>query len=132
MEVLQVLESFETAAEFLGRDPKVLPGVEGLTEAEAKDTIGNFKLGILSQASWKAVEEKLDWDNYDQRKWSAWWDMRKQVSSGVGLSFRDCGYDHASSAVGARRVFPTRDILEFVTEKHFQLFVDTMVIPEEN
>ena len=129
MEVLEILESFESAAKFLGRDPELLPIVTGLPESDAKNIVSGFKLDVLSEAAWKASKEEIDWDNWDQSKYYPWWDMRKKVGSGVGLRFDDCVCAGEYSVVGSRRVFPSRKIAEFMAEKHFQLYVDVLVIP---
>lgn len=126
---MENLTTFEEAAASLNIDPTVLPIVTGLPENQGKAIIAAYKLFIISQASWKG--KKIDWNNYEQRKYFPWFDMEtypSQVGSGSGFSYDGCDCGSAGSAVGSRLVFPTSEIAKFVGKTHLELYRDLMVI----
>jgi hypothetical protein len=124
------LETFEAACEVVGIDSKNVPNVENLPIGHAKAIISTYMLFVLSEASWKQKNEKIDWNNYDQRKYYPWFDMEKYSGSASGFSYGGYGCDYSSTYVGSRLVFPDRETAEYVAKTHLQLYKDLMVIEE--
>ncbi|WP_017258426.1 hypothetical protein [Pedobacter arcticus] len=127
------LETFESAAKSVGIDPAILPVVTGLPEAHGKAIIAGYKLFVISQASWEG--KKIDWNDYDQRKYFPWFDMEtyekdkaEQVGSGVGFSYDVYDFDRSVTGVGSRLVFPTSEIAKYVGKTHLSIYRDLMVI----
>lgn len=123
---MEHLQTFETAANYLGIDSKKLPLIEGLEEGDAKAIVSTYKLFIISKAAWKAEGKKIDWNDDDQCKYYPWFDM--EDSSGSGFSYIHYGCDYSLSFVGSRLVFPSSKIARYVGETHLELFRDLMVI----
>ena len=119
------LETFQASAEFLGKDPLALPGVELLPEAEGKAVIAFYKLSVISEASWKKEKKKIDWTNSRQYKYYGWFDFSSGSAS--GFSYGDYACDLSFSGVGSRLVFPSRDIARYVGETHLELYKDLML-----
>ena len=120
------LESFEAAAESLGKDPKVLPGVEGLEPALGKATVAAYKLFVISQAAWAKAGKKIDWKDSDQYKYYPWFRM----GSAAGFSCRGFSCGRSYSGVGSRLVFPDSKTAKYVGEQHLELYRDMMVIED--
>ncbi|MDQ1150179.1 hypothetical protein QE382_002163 [Sphingobacterium zeae] len=125
------LATFEAAAKTIGLDPTQLPIVSHLPESMQKAPVALFKLSVISAAAWLKEGVKIDWNNRSQGKYFAWWKMRSEdnsVGSASGFSFGDSYFDHSTSFVGSRLVFPTRKALEYVAKKHYALYRDIYVI----
>lgn len=124
------LETFETACEVVGIDSKNVPNIENLPIGHAKAIISTYKLFVLSEAAWKEKNEKIDWNNFDQRKYYPWFDMESSSGSASGFSFYVCYFDRSASTVGSRLVFPDHETAEYVAKTHLHLYKDLMVIEE--
>lgn len=124
------LETFEAACEVVGIDSKNVPNVENLLIGHAKALVSTYMLFVLSEASWKHKGEKIDWNNYDQRKYYPWFDLEKYSGSASGFSCYVFDCAHSFSAVGSRLVFPDRETAEYVGKTHLHLYKDLMVIEE--
>ncbi|WP_343322304.1 hypothetical protein [Sphingobacterium multivorum] len=125
------LATFEAAAKTIGLDPAQLPIVSHLPEQMQKAPVALFKLSVISAAAWQKEGVQINWNDWSQKKYFAWWDMRSKdesVGSASGFSFNDYGYDRSYSDVGSRLVFPTRKALEYVAETHYDLYRDIYVI----
>ncbi|MBA4852040.1 hypothetical protein [Emticicia sp. BO119] len=125
---MEHLKTFEAAAISLGKDPNILPQVEGIDEGHAKALTAVYKLFIISEAAWKAEDKKIDWNDFGQYKYYPWFDMENSSGSPSGFSFNVFGYDFAYSSVGSRLVFPSREIARYVGQTHLELYKDLMVI----
>ena len=120
------LETFEAAAEFLGKDTfSVLSVLGALHEPEGKPLIALYKLSILSEASWKHEGIELNWKNRNQEKYYGWFDFSSGSAS--GFSYDDFGYVISFSLVGSRLVFPTWQIAKYVGTTHLDLYRDLML-----
>jgi hypothetical protein len=124
------LESFEAACEVVGIDSKNVPNITNLPIGHAKALVSTYMLFVLSEASWKHKGEKIDWNNYDQRKYYPWFDLEKYSGSASGFSYLVYNYDCSASAVSSRLVFPDRETAEYVGKMHLHLYKDLMVIEE--
>ena len=119
------LETFEAAAELIGRDPQALPNVDLLPEAEGKAVVAFYKLSIISAASWKREKKSIDWTNDRQYKYYGWFDLSS--GSGSGFSCNDYDYVNSHSCVGSRLVFPSSEIARYVGTTHEDLYRDLML-----
>ena len=125
------LATFEAAAKTIGLDPAQLPIVSHLPEQMQKAPVALFKLSVISAAAWQKEGIKIDWNDWSQKKYFAWWEMHSKgesVGSASGFSFDDCGFGYSFSLVGSRLVFPTRKALEYVAKTHYDLYRDIYVI----
>ncbi|MGJ1417192.1 hypothetical protein [Sphingobacterium multivorum] len=96
-----------------------------------KAPVALFKLSVISAAAWQKEGKKIDWNDWAQEKFFAWWKMSsngKSVGSASGFSFRGSYYDFSHSYVGSRLVFPTSKALEYVAKTHYDLYRDIYVI----
>lgn len=112
--VFEILSDFSKVLEVLGIE-NYNPVITGLPENEIKALLSLSKLSLVSEAAWKLAEEKIDWDDWDQRKYFAWAFLG---SSGSGFRFSDYGYVNATSYVGSHLVFPDSEVLKFVFEAY--------------
>lgn len=124
------LETFEAACEVVGIDAKNIPNVQNLPIGHAKAIVATYMLFVISEAAWKQKNEKIDWNNYDQRKYYPWFDLEKHSGSASGFSFSDYADDRSNSHVGSRLVFPDHETAEYVAKTHLQLYKDLMVIED--
>lgn len=125
------LATFEAAAKTIGLDPAQLPIVSHLPEQMQKAPVALFKLSVISAAAWQKEGIKIDWNDWSQAKYYAWWKMHSKgesVGSASGFSFNDCFYADAYSHVGSRLVFPSKKVLEYVAKTHYDLYRDIYVI----
>jgi hypothetical protein len=124
------LETFEAACEVVGIDSKNVPNITNLPIGHAKAIISTYMLFVLSEAAWKQKNEKIDWNNYDQRKYYPWFDMESSSGSASGFASFGYGYDLSASGVGSRLVFPDSETAEYVAKTHLHLYKDLMAIEE--
>ena len=125
------LETFESACEVVGIDSKNVPNVENLPLGHGKAIVSIYMLFVMSEAAWKHKNEKIDWNNNDQRKYYPWFDLETYSSgSAPGFSYYDCHYAASGSAVGSRLVFPDRETAEYVAKTHLHLYKDMMLIEQ--
>jgi hypothetical protein len=110
------IKSFEDACKALNIEP-VLPRVDMLPLENQKAVIANYKLDIIQQAineGWKP-----DWNDSNEYKYYPWF---KMSSSGVGLSYRDCGCAYSVTCVGSRRVFASSENAKFMGTHFIELY----------
>lgn len=69
-----------------------------------------------------------DFDNWEERKYTAWWDMRSEAAGGSGLSCGAYDGDYDVSYVGARLVFRDRPRAEQFAKYFTDLAKGWMVI----
>ncbi len=124
------LETFEAACEVVGIDSKNVPNITNLPIGHAKAIISTYMLFVISEAAWKQKNEKIDWNNYDQRKYYPWFDMESSSGSASGFSYYDYRCGNSGSTVGSRLVFPDSETAEYVAKTHLQLYKDLMVIED--
>lgn len=124
------LKSFEAACEVVGIDSKNVPNVENLPIKHAKAIVATYKLFVISEAAWKQINDKIDWNNYDQRKYYPWFDLEKYPGSASGFSCNVSHYDRSLSLFGSRLVFPDKETAEYVGKTHLELYKDLMIIED--
>ena len=84
------LATFEAAAKTIGLDPAQLPIVSHLPESMQKAPLALFKLSVISAAAWQKEGKKINWNDWTQEKFFAWWKMSsngESVGSASGFSF---------------------------------------------
>lgn len=130
MKILDVT-SWEDICKILDRDPNLLPDTSAYDEADKVAAIAEFKIWMISKASWLSEGKTIDWTDWDQRKYYPWFDL--SPSSGSWFSSSDYLYVCDCSFVGSRRVFPTKEICKHLCENVFiDLFKSTFTLPEED
>jgi len=84
--------------------------------------INSWALSVIVIEAINADEDGKRWvpdfDNWEERKYTAWWDMRSEAAGGSGFSYCAYGRGLGSSDVGARLVFRDRPRAEQFA-KHF-------------
>jgi len=84
--------------------------------------INSWALSVIVIEAINADEDGTRWlpdfDNWDELKYTAWWDMRSEAAGGSGFSYDDSGLVIDLSLVGARLVFRDRPRAEQFA-KHF-------------
>lgn len=125
------IESFEIACQKLGLDPaNCLPDISMMPVKHQAATIATSKLFIITDA---ANEGKpLDWNNPQQRKWYAWFDMEVDKNNPSGFRFYVAYYAFtlADASAGARFCFFTEEDAEYHGRKHEGLYREMMVLPK--
>ena len=120
------IKSFEDACQALGLDPAALPDVSKLREKDQAAQIAQYKLSIIAEAlneGWAP-----DWKNNREYKYLPWFDMEDDYGSGLGLSYRDYGYDLSCSGVGSRISFKSSDLVRYAGEQFTGLYADLFLI----
>lgn len=118
------IKTFEEACEKLGLDPqKTIPDFSMFPKEHQTAMIAHAKLIIINEAlneGWKP-----DWTNGQWDKYFPWFVMGSP--SGDGFSY--CDYDnwHASSGVGSRLCFKSRELAKYAGETFLQLYKDYYV-----
>lgn len=74
-------------------------------------------------------KKKPDWDNSNENKYVAWFDMRKS-SSGSGFSASSYDLWYASTTCGSRLCMPDdRDMMLKIIEKYIPIWIKIMIEP---
>ena len=113
--------TFEEACELTGKNPQVLPGVEGLTEAAGNRIIAGYKLDVLNEAFKKQDNFTPDFADDDQAKYTAW--MEWSASAG-GFVFLCTYCTYALTYLGARFWFVSRNRAQQFCEENIDLIND--------
>lgn len=120
------ITNYETACEYLKRDPLLLPDASNV-DAEDKDyVIANYKLVIIAKGLIKEYSEqkgldkvwKADYSDYNQNKYYTWFGTKADPShpSGFGFSGTGCGCTDTAADVGSRFAFPTSELAIYFGE----------------
>lgn len=121
------IKSFEEACKVEGLDPdKVLPDVSGFPSIHQKALTALAKLIIVVDVlngDWNP-----DWNNDDEYKYYPWFDMEKTKENPSGFWLISVGYISASSGVGSRLCFHSRELAEHAAEHFLDLYRDYMII----
>lgn len=116
MKITEKVKSYEDVCKIKGIDPvKSLPFPEATTDEEK--AINGFTritrtIEVLNEG-WKP-----DWNNWDERKYYPWFDLKTNegAGSGVGFSFNGYYFDHSLSSVGSRLVLKSRELVEHIVK----------------
>lgn len=115
------IRSYEDACRMLGIDPIRIEKFAFLG-TEANHHYSYHKLTVIAKAlndGWAP-----DWKNDDESKYYPWFDF----SSGRGLSSDGCARGYASSDVGSRLCFKSRELAEYAGKQFNDLYEDYMLI----
>ena len=114
------IKTFEDACKVKGLDPeKVLP--DASTSPYGHDTAINAfaKLLIIAEALNEGWQP--DWSNYDERKYYPWFDLEKSKSNPGGFVV-GYAFDFATSYVGSRLCFKSRDLAQYAATQFADLY----------
>lgn len=118
--------SFEHACAIMGYDRDFcLPNVAMCPPVNRKAIIAAAKLFIISAASWKGEDKKIDWNDTNQIKWFVWAYLNKP---GFRFGVSAYAFFTSYSAGGSRLCFPSEEDAEYHFEKFKPLFKQLMVI----
>jgi hypothetical protein len=131
------ITDYQSACEFLKRDPNDRPDVSKMQDEDLKKYINaNFELVIITKAlnAEYTEQNKLnkpwrpDYRDRNQRKYFSWFEVDE--ASGIGFSNTFCDYWYTSTYVGSRLCLPSPDHVHY-SNKQFeklhlinQLFTD--------
>src|SRR5690606_29794412 len=116
---LKKLTTYEAICKADGVDPiKSLPFPEPENDEQkaVNEVAKNFRIVRILNGGWNP-----DWYDWDERKWTLWWDMSPEGTAGgsaAGFSLDDVDHVLEDSSVGSRLVFKTRELAEHYA-KHF-------------
>jgi hypothetical protein len=126
------INSFEEACEKLGLDPAAcLPDVSGMPAKLQPAVTATAKMYIITEAANEGKE--FDWNDEDQRKWYAWFDMeehKKNNPSGCRFGAVDCTRAITCAGLGSRLCFFSSEDAEFHGRTHEAIYRDMMVTPK--
>jgi len=123
------LTTYEAICKADGVDPvKSLPFPEAESDEQkaVNDVARTFRIIRVLNEGWKP-----DWDNWEERKWLLWFDMRSKAAGGsaAGFSFFAFDYDLEHSHVGSRLVFRDRSRAKHYADHFLEVSRGWMVIP---
>ena len=113
--------NFEMACQITGKNPKVLPGVDSLTEISAKRVIAGYKLDVINEAINIQANFKPDFSEDDQWKYTPW--VEWSASAG-GFVFTCTAYTDTTTRLGARFWFADRNTALKFAEDNIELIND--------
>jgi hypothetical protein len=125
---MNLVKTFEEACAAKGLDPeKVLPVLPEYPSEHAKALIAAAKLFLIADVlneGWKP-----DWNNYDDRKYYLWFDLEKdEQANPSGFRLISVTWYSASSDVGSRLCFRSREVAEHASEHFLDLYKDLMIV----
>lgn len=126
MDFIKKVNSYKDICKILNIDPDLKPDVSAYHERDKDAAVSLFRLWNANRAAWG--DEIIDWDNYSQRKYEIWCDLRAASGSGVGFSFIVFDYDCSGSDVGARLVWPSLAIGKHLVKILEQDFINVMKV----
>lgn len=115
-----------------------IEGVDPIESLPIKDpkTKEDHALNAMSK-TWRILRVfrqgvKVNFNNRNQRKYTAWWDMRCESAGGSGFSYFGYSSAYSGSIVGARLTFLDYDDMMFVTSQpEFVEIFKTWMVDEE-
>lgn len=113
-----------------GRDPKALPDVSMLPEADRAHQVNNYKLKVMVEAinmegDQKWIPDYSDGNNkYDPYFWIAEDDS---LPGGFGFSYSDCGSWYSITTAGSRLCFRDRARWKYAVEQFKELYLEEIL-----
>lgn len=122
------IKSFEDACQALGLDPNNLPEVSMLPEKHRLAIVAFYKLTTIAEALNEGWQP--DWNDHNQYKYFAWFEVEasEEKTNGLGLSFDGYGLSYATTRVGSRLCFKTRTLAEYFGKTFTDLFSEYLLI----
>lgn len=127
MNFIKEVTSYAEMCKLIGVDPELKPDVSTYSDRNKDAAVSMFRLWNANEAAWwKTV---IDWNNYEQRKYTIWADLYDEAGSGSGFAYNVYYYDCDYSYVGARLVWPSLEIAKHVFEIMKEDFKNVMKYP---
>jgi hypothetical protein len=124
---MALVKSFTEACKVLNIDPAtVLPDVSAYPQSHQNAVTAAAKLFIVVDAlndGWKP-----DWNDNDQEKYFAWFDLEKVKNNPSGFRLNDVYCDYSHSYVGSRLCFKDRDTAEHAAKHFIDLYRNLMIL----
>ena len=120
---MKKIKSFEDACNALGI-LEIVPDFSTFPEKYRKAMYAHYKLMVITEAlneGWTP-----NWDDWEERKYYPWFDMRSSASG--GLSFDVCDYWSTTSLVGSRLCFKNRELAEYAGKEFVELYKEYFVL----
>lgn len=129
MNFIEEVNSYEDICKILNIDPNVKPDTSAYDNEDRSAAVSLFRLWKASKAAWKAEKKVIDWNDWEQKKYSIWAELSDDAGSGSGFSSFGyyCVDDYSS--VGARLVFPSLEIAKHIFEFMKEDFKNVMKYP---
>lgn len=111
IDFIKKVKSYKDICKIIGIDPAVTPDVTVYHERDKEAAVSMFRLWNANRAAWG--DEEIDWNDWNQRKYEIWADLRDEAGSGSGFSFVGCDCDDGASAVSshiATKKLPSTDL----------------------
>lgn len=120
------IKTFEDAAAALDlHQPELLiPDFLSFPSTDRLAMIAHAKLVIIAKALNEGWEP--DWSNYDERKFTPWFDYTPD--DGSGFAYFGFVFWRANAYVGSRLCFKTRELAEYAGKQFLDLYRDYFVI----
>ena len=112
------IKTFEDACKAINVELTIIPDFSLFPESDRQAMIDHAKLVIIAKAingDWVP-----NWKDYDQYKYYPWFEMGSP--SGGGFSCHDDDYWNASSGVGSRLCFETREQAKYAGKQFEDLY----------
>lgn len=119
------IKTFEDACKALNIDPQKLPDFSIFPVKHQTAMQAHAKLVIIAEAineGWTP-----NWKEYDQNKYSPWFDMNDEDASD-GFSFNAADCDSGTSDVGSRLCFSSREKAKYASTQFLELYKEYFVI----
>lgn len=122
------IKTFEDACKALNIKPESLPVVSALPEKHQKALVAHYKLVIIAEAL--NVGWQPNWNDYNEYKYFPWFEVEatKEKPSGFGFSYSFTFYDVATTGVGSRLCYRTRELARYAGEQFAELYKDYFLI----
>jgi hypothetical protein len=121
--ITEQVKSFEDACKVLGLDPKQLPTVKNLPEKDRLSIIAYYKLTVIIRVLNEGWEP--DWADWNEWKYWNWFYLD---SAGFGCANTHYAASHASTAIGSRLCFKTRELATYARENFRDLYFEYLFI----
>lgn len=106
--IMDAVKSYEDACELDGIEPLTIDQFSFLPEQERECQFAEHKLNVINRvlcADWVP-----DYTDSSQYKYWPYFYWDENAAGGPGFSFADYDFDFSGSGVGARRVYPTKEL----------------------
>lgn len=107
---------YTAACEILNREILTIDSFAALPEAQRNAFFALHKIHTVIEA----INEghQFDWNNWEEKKWFAWWDMETygDAPAGSGFAVGGVGYADTGTDVSARLCTRTEEHTRFVAE----------------
>jgi hypothetical protein len=131
------ISSFEDACKFRGLDPaKCLPDLSMFPADHQQALLATAKMFIIAEALNQDPETKQcwkpDWNNWDEYKYTPWFDLEVDKDNTSGFRFDGSNYAlvDTDSTGGSRLCYRSRDISNYAGQQFLSLYKEMMILPK--